>query len=235
MLWYNEGLRRWVVWSPGSDAPPLPGGWASAGTKAEPGGAQRARASSGEAGAGGVAGTASAGTASAGTAGAGTAGAGTAGAPQARGVGRPLPSDAMTRRPSMRSPYRLVPIFMAVLIVAFAVYQATRPPSHATQQDIAAAEALKGKCLGRSGGTTANPTYSVTPVSCSGSSAAVKVVAVRLPKKTVRLPKKGASRLPKKGASCPSGSEVAQLVEPGVRGEPFECLVEVGLLNPAPH
>ncbi|HET9060108.1 MAG TPA: hypothetical protein VFN61_09330 [Acidimicrobiales bacterium] len=27
VTWYNEGLGRWVTWSPGSDAPPVPAGW----------------------------------------------------------------------------------------------------------------------------------------------------------------------------------------------------------------
>ena len=57
-------------------------------------------------------------------------------------------------------------MLVAVFVVAFAFWQATRPPARATQADIAAAQALKGQCLRRQGGTKAAPVYSPTPVSC---------------------------------------------------------------------
>jgi len=172
MSWFNDGLRRWVVWAPGSDAPPLPPGWvAGPGTPRPPG-------------------------------------------PDARPQPAPAtpPVDAMSRRPSMRSPYRLVPLLITVFIIAIAVWQATRPPARATNGDIAAAEALKGECLARTGGTTAAPDYSPVPVSCAAGNASVKVVAV------VVL---GSGR----PVSCPQGSIVVQVLEPNVKGEPSECVL----------
>ncbi|MDA8301370.1 MAG: hypothetical protein M0005_07460 [Actinomycetota bacterium] len=123
------------------------------------------------------------------------------------GLLRYLPENAMARRRPMTSPLRWVPIAIAMAIVAIAVYQATRPPAHATRQDIATAEALKDKCLAQQAGGSGS--YSTTPVSCRSASAAVKVVAVVLPAKLV---------------SCPRGTEVARVAKPGVVGEPFECL-----------
>jgi hypothetical protein len=124
------------------------------------------------------------------------------------------PTDAMARRPSMRSPYRLAPLLIVLFIVAFAVWQATRPAAHASKADIAAAEALKGDCLARDGGTAKSPVYSAAPVSCSAGDASVRVVAVLVP---------GADR----PASCPQGSLVVQVLEPNVVGEPTECVLAV--------
>lgn len=185
IVWFNEGLRRWVVWSPGSDAPPLPEEWGSVG------GQGSGAAGSVGGGGGGAQGT----------------------APRERpGLLRYLPSDAMSKRPPMRSPYRLVPLLIALVIVGVAVYQATRPPARATRQDIAAAEAMKGDCLARDGGTPAAPEYATAPVSCSTSGAAVKVVAVVVPGK---------------GGACPEHTVLAQLLRVGVVGEPVECLQAV--------
>jgi hypothetical protein len=124
------------------------------------------------------------------------------------------PTDAMARRPSMRSPYRLAPLLIVLFIVAFAVWQATRPAAHASKADIAAAEALKGDCLAQDGGTAKAPVYSAAPVSCSAGDASVRVVAVLVP---------GADR----PASCPQGSLVVQVLEPNVVGEPTECVLAV--------
>ena len=110
----------------------------------------------------------------------------------------------------MKSPYRLVPIVIAIVVVLVAVWQATRPPAHASSADIAAARALKGECLPMSGGTKAAPQFSSTPVSCSKSSAAIKVVAVEA-----------------KASACPAGDGYIQVVQPGVVGEPYECVVTV--------
>ena len=184
--WYNEGLGRWVLWSPGQDAPPLPPGWEGEEAPAE-GAEQPAVGASPPAARPGVS--------------------------QARerpGLLRYLPSDAMSRRRPMTSPYRWVPLLVALAIVAVAVYQATRPPAHASTQDVATAEALKGKCLAPQGAGSA--TYSTVPVSCAGAGAAVRVVAVVLPSTHI---------------TCPKGSLVAQLARPGVAGEPFECLEEL--------
>jgi hypothetical protein len=122
------------------------------------------------------------------------------------------PTDAMARRPSMRSPFRLAPVLITVLIVAVAVWQATRPAAHATKADIAAAEALNGQCLARDGGTAKSPAFAPAPVSCAGADASVKVVAVLVP---------GSSR----SVPCPQGSLVVQVLEPNVVGEPSECVL----------
>lgn len=100
---------------------------------------------------------------------------------------------------------------IAVAIVIVAVYQATRPPAHASHQDVRTAEALAGKCLAAEAGEGTG-VYSPAPVSCGSSSAAVKVVAVVLPSKRV---------------SCPKGTLVAQVSRAGVVGEPFECLLSL--------
>jgi hypothetical protein len=170
--WFNDGLGRWVTWSPGADAPPLPPGWAGS--------------RDGEAVA-------------------------------APGIVAPAgpqgpPTDAMSRRPSMRSPYRVVPLLVIVFIVGIALWQATRPAAHASRSDISAAEALKGDCLAQKGGTDKSPDYSPAPVSCTGRDAAVKVVAVLVP---------GSGQ----SASCPQGSLVVQVLEPNVVGEPSECVL----------
>jgi hypothetical protein len=181
VTWYNEGLRRWVTWLPGSDAPPLPEGWEKSAVVS----ARRATPTR---------------------------------------VGRPAPvseadtepgagANAMAARPSMRSPYRLVPLVIFIAIIALAVYQATATSSASPQQK-AQAYALSGRCLARNGGSRSAPSYSPTPVSCASSRAAVKVVDVVEPKGTV--------------VRCPAGTDVAQILLAGVRGEPFECLAPVG-------
>jgi hypothetical protein len=113
----------------------------------------------------------------------------------------------------------LVPIVIAIAIVAVAAYQATRPPARASSADVAAAKALVGDCLARNGGTSASPAYLLAAVSCRSASAAVKVVAVLVP----RAGKSGTEEL----GVCPKGSAVAQVLRPGVVGEPFECLTAV--------
>jgi hypothetical protein len=118
----------------------------------------------------------------------------------------------MSRRPPMRSPYRLVPLVIALVIVAIAVWQATRPAARATRADIAAAESLKGECLARTGGTPKSPVYSPVPVSCTANEASVKVVAVLVPGT-------------KRAVPCPAGSLVVQVLEPNVVGEPSECVL----------
>jgi len=105
-------------------------------------------------------------------------------------------------------------MLVAVLVVAFALWQATRPPERATQADIAAAQALKGQCLRRQGGTQAAPVYTPTPVSCQSAGASVKVVAVLVP---------GGP------GSCPVGSAVVQVLQAGVAGEPSECILPISV------
>lgn len=204
IIWHNDGLRRWVGWEPGSDAPPLPEQW-----RVE--GAGPATAGEPAAGDGGPAGGAGGPAGGAGSVGRARVAAGAGGPSRKPGLLGSLPGDAMSRRPPMLSPYRLVPIIVAVLIVGAGVYQATRPPTRASAAEVAAAEALKGRCLARQGGTSGAPVYSTAPVGCGTSAAAVRVVAVRV---------QGAGR----SVVCPRGSTVAQVLKAGVVGEPFECL-----------
>ena len=197
MMWFNDGLRRWVLWSAGSDAPPVPEDWEGDGGEGPPGaGAAAPRVGAPSAGA--PSGGAPSGD----------------GAPGQRATERPgllryLPNDAMARRPGMRSPYRIVPLVVVALIIGVAVYQATRPPNKATRQDIAAAMALKGVCLEKSGGTAQYPDYSPIPVSCSSAKAVVKVVEVVVPGPH---------------AACPIESLAMRVLDPAAAGEPVECL-----------
>jgi hypothetical protein len=184
MMWFNDGSQRWVLWSPGSDAPPVPVVWE--------GGADDLGADAGD--------------------GAGAIPAGTVpgqAAPERPGLLRYLPSDAMARRPSMRSPYRIVPIIIVVVVIGLAVYQSTRSPNKATTQDIAAAMALKGRCLEKHGGTAQYPDYSPTPLSCSAPKAVVKVVEVVIPSAK---------------AACPTGTLAFRVIGSALAGEPIECL-----------
>jgi len=207
-MWYNEGLRRWALWSLGSDAPPLPVEW-----KVDDGGASRSGA--GAAGVAGEAGGRGEGD-SPDQPGPGT-GPGNGAGPSPGGRQRPgllryLPDDAMARRPPMKSPYRVVPIVIVVLVVAIAVYQATRPLATATKRQVAAAMSLEGHCLVRDGGTPEYPDFSPTPVSCSSTKAAAKVVEVVLPGKS---------------AACPPHTVAVRVVGAALQGEPVECLAPV--------
>jgi hypothetical protein len=167
--WFNDGLGRWVAWSPDSDAPPLPPGWAQGASSRDV-------------------------------------------AVETVATPATAPADAMSNRSPMRSPYRLVPLLIVVFIVAIAAWQATRPASRASHADIAAAEALKGQCLARDGGTADAPVYSATPVSCNAGGGSVRVVAVLV----------AGHNGP---TSCPKGSSVVQVLAANVAGEPSECVL----------
>jgi hypothetical protein len=134
--------------------------------------------------------------------------------PRPQGLWRYLSTDSMARRPPMRSPYRIAPLVLVALIIIVAAYQATRPAAHASKQDIAAAEALKGHCLVKSGGTALYPDFSPNPVSCTAPNAFVRVIAVVLPLK---------------GAACPAGSVGVRALDNNLAGEPVECVVKLVL------
>jgi hypothetical protein len=120
----------------------------------------------------------------------------------------PLPPPRVAR-PRWRSPYRIVPIVMAVIIVGLGVWQATRTTSNPVQAETRSAEALKGKCLATNGTSGGHPRYSPSPVSCAGADAAIRVVSV--------LP--GTPGSP----SCPAGTTPVQLATIGVRYPHVEC------------
>lgn len=118
-------------------------------------------------------------------------------------------------RKAMRSPFRVAPVVIVVMIVVLAIWQATQSPVKATPQDIATAKSLQGKCLARAGGTASSPKLSATPVSCASPSAAVKVVAVVVPH---------AKTGPR---ACPAGAGLVQVLNPGIMDEPVECVEPV--------
>jgi hypothetical protein len=131
--------------------------------------------------------------------------------PRTRVGARPAESGPVPR-PSLRSPYRLVPIAIAVFAVAIGAWEGFHP-RHATTSDVSKARALIGQCLARDGGSATAPRFHDAPISCASAGAAVKVVGVIVPGQS--------------GSSCPSGSEVLALVDPGVSGAPLECVVKV--------
>jgi hypothetical protein len=126
------------------------------------------------------------------------------------GVKAPSAGAPVARHP-MRSPFRIIPLAIALVIVAFAVWQAIRPAAPASASDIAAARALQGHCLVASANSTGGANLLPTTVSCSNPAAAAKVIVV-------------VSRAAGMAPSCPSGTDVAQVLDPGVRNEPFECV-----------
>jgi hypothetical protein len=82
-------------------------------------------------------------------------------------------------RPAWRSPYRLVPLALAVLILVAGLVQALRSGGSggSSSSEAAKAQAYEGRCLPKTGsGPSAG--YSPTTVACSAANAAGKVVAV---------------------------------------------------------
>ena len=64
------------------------------------------------------------------------------------------------------------------------------------------------------GGLKSAPVYSPVAISCHSAVASVKVVSVLVPGQP---------------GSCPPGSSVVQVLQPGVRGEPSECILPIKL------
>ena len=81
-------------------------------------------------------------------------------------------------RPGWRTPWRLVPVAVTVLVVVIAVVQVMRPSTNNVGKEAAATAALLGKCLARTGTAEGHPKYSADPVPCTSSTAAVEVVQV---------------------------------------------------------
>lgn len=193
MRWYNEGLASWQTWHPHADAPPLPPGWEPIGYEpaiGEP--AAGGKAAGGKAARGGEArGKAARGGELAGT------------------VSKPVLGLRISR-PRWRSPYRIVPIVLAVFVVAVALFQSVgHSRTGLVRAETKAADALLGQCLAQHGTKAGHPSYSTTTVRCSSSAAAVKVVKV--------LP--GTPGSP----SCPAGTVAMQIPYQGVRYPHVEC------------
>ncbi len=113
-------------------------------------------------------------------------------------------------RPAWRSPYRLVPLTLAVLILGVGLYQAFRTGSTTTSPaETRQAEAYLGQCLPK---VSAKPDagYSSTTVPCSAPTAAGKVVAVVTFAQTK--------------SACPAGTVVAVLTNTAVTHPHFECI-----------
>ncbi len=123
-----------------------------------------------------------------------------------------IPVPPRVRRAPWSSPYRLVPVALILGAISVGAWQATRD-SGAAAARIAArqAHALAGKCLAETSVPGAPVAYATTPVPCSSSTAAVRVVSVH-----------AAGR---NGAQCPTGDKVLQLAYAGARTVDIECAV----------
>lgn len=113
-------------------------------------------------------------------------------------------------RPKWRSPYRLVPIVLAVLVIALGAEQAFHGGGHdaakrAAKQEATTAKRLVGRCLARDGTTDGQARYTSNAVACDGPKAAVKVVRAVAPLA------RGAGA----GSKCPAGTTSMALVSPG--------------------
>lgn len=113
-------------------------------------------------------------------------------------------------RPAWRSPYRIVPVVLVVVVVVLGVYQATKATSNPVQAETRTAEALVGKCLAQNGTSGGHPRYQARPVPCSLPIAAVKVQTIR-------------SGLPGSPA-CPAHTIAVQILTIGVRYPHVECV-----------
>lgn len=122
----------------------------------------------------------------------------------------PARRGARPARPGWRTPWRLIPLAVTVLVVIIALVQVLRPSSHAVKDETAATAAMLNKCLSQHGTENGHPRYSPTPVPCSSPSAAVKVVQV--------VPSNPGSPL------CPSGTTGYEQLYPGVQYPHILCL-----------
>ena len=113
-------------------------------------------------------------------------------------------------RPAWRTPWRVVPIVVVVGATFYAIYQGVAPGGNQTAQEAKQAQALLGKCLVANGTFDGHPRYSATPVSCSSTKAAAKVVSV--------IP----SYPP--GQTCPSTSVGVEIANLGAAHPYIECI-----------
>jgi hypothetical protein len=117
-------------------------------------------------------------------------------------------------RAGWRSHWRLIPLALTLVVVAIAVAQGLRSGSggaNAAAKEAAASAALFGKCLAQDGRVSGLPKYKASPVPCTSTSAAVKVVRV----------------LPPGSPLCPSGTVGVVLPYAGVTNPHVECVAPV--------
>ena len=127
---------------------------------------------------------------------------------------RAAPGTPPLTRPAWRSPYRLVPITLALLILGVGLYQAFGTGSTTTSgAETSQAQAYLGQCLPKAS-TAADAGYSSTPVACSAPTAAGKVVDVVTWAQTK--------------SACPAGTVPAILTNTGVTQPHFECIQPLG-------
>jgi hypothetical protein len=114
-------------------------------------------------------------------------------------------------RARWRSPFRIIPILLALLVIGIGLQQALTTHQSSTSE-ARQAQTLDGKCLRQTGTSEHGPVYSTRPVACSSPSAAVRVVAV-LP------PVSGGGPAP----ACPPGSAGVVLLT-GAAHPHVECV-----------
>lgn len=113
-------------------------------------------------------------------------------------------------RPGWRTPWRIVPLILTVVVVIIAVVQALHPSGSNVKKEAAATAAMLGKCLAQSGTADGHPKYSSTPVPCTSPKASVEVAQV--------VQSNPGSPL------CPSGTTGFAVPYPGVRYPHILCV-----------
>lgn len=127
-----------------------------------------------------------------------------------------VPVPPRVRRAPWRSPYRLVPVLLVAAAVAYGVWQAGRQGGvDATRIARREAAALVGHCLARSAPGRGSTAYGASPVSCSSTAAAVRVVSVH--QVSASAP----------GPHCGRGELTLQLAYVGTRTPDVECALRV--------
>jgi hypothetical protein len=114
-------------------------------------------------------------------------------------------------RPAWRSPYRLIPVALVIVVLGLGLYQAFGSGGSATTSasETSQAEAYAGKCLPKAN-TAADAGYSSTPVACSSAGAAGKVVEVVTWEQSK--------------TACPPDTVAAILTNSGVTHPHLECI-----------
>ena len=123
------------------------------------------------------------------------------------------PARARPSRPGWRTPWRLVPLAVTVLVVVVAVVQVLHPSGNNVKKEQEATVALLGRCLAQHGTAEGHPKYSPAPVPCTSPTASVKVRAV--------VPSAPGS------APCPHGTTGFELPYPGVQYLHILCVEPV--------